>query len=89
MSFLLTCPNCGKRPVAEFAFQGEHKRRPDPQEGFEAWSDYVYMAKNHRGRQLEWWFHRSGCQRWFLSRRSTVDNTDHVSFWFHDLGPDL
>ena len=28
MSFLLTCPNCGERPVAEFRFGGEYHLRP-------------------------------------------------------------
>jgi len=84
MSFLLDCPNCGKRPVAEFGFRGEYKRRPAQGDPFEAWTDYVFMAKNRNGDQIEWWNHRSGCQRWFLVRRDTANNTDHASFWFED-----
>ena len=84
MSFLLDCPNCGKRPVAEFAFRGEYKKRPSQEEPFQAWTDYVFMAKNQQGPQIEWWQHRSGCQRWFLARRDTANNTDHQSFWFEE-----
>jgi len=38
------------------------------------------------GRQIEWWFHRSGCQSWFLAERDTLNNSDHKSFWYGDLG---
>ncbi len=82
MSFLLSCPNCGKRPVQEFTFKGEYQKRPAPDAPFEAWTDYVFMAANRAGRQTEWWFHRNGCQRWFLTERDTTDNTDHRSVWF-------
>ena len=84
MSFLLQCPNCGKRPVGEFAFKGEYKRRPTQADPFEAWTDYVFMAENRQGAQIEWWQHRSGCQRWFLVERDTTDNTAHKSFWFEE-----
>jgi sarcosine oxidase subunit delta len=84
MGFLLDCPNCGKRPVSEFAFRGEYKQRPSQEEPFEAWTDYVFMAQNRQGPQVEWWQHRSGCQRWLLVRRDTTHNTDHESFWFEE-----
>jgi len=38
------------------------------------------------GRQIEWWYHRSGCQSWFLAERDTLNNSDHKSFWYGDLG---
>ena len=84
MGFLLECPNCGKRPVSEFAFRGEYVKRPSQEEPFEAWADYVFMAQNRQGPQIEWWQHRSGCQRWLLVRRDTTHNTDHESFWFEE-----
>ena len=84
MSFMLNCPNCGKRHVGEFTFKGEYRPRPKPEERFDAWTDYVYMARNRKGRQTEWWFHRSGCKRWFLVERDTTNNVDHKSFWFED-----
>ena len=84
MSFLLDCPNCGKRQVSEFAFGNEFVTRPSQEEAFEAWTDYVFMKENIRGKQIEWWYHRDGCKRWFLSYRHTNCSTDHVSFWFDD-----
>ena len=84
MSFLLDCPNCGKRPVGEFTFRGELSSRPDPQADFSAWVDYVFLRHNNRGKQTEWWYHRGGCQRWFLVTRDTNNNTQHKSFWFKD-----
>ena len=84
MSFMLTCPNCGKRFVGEFMFRGEYNPRPGPDEAFDCWVDYVYMQENARGTQVEWWYHRGGCKRWFLVKRDTTRNTDHVSFWFDD-----
>jgi sarcosine oxidase subunit delta len=84
MSFLLSCPNCGKRNVSEFSYRGEYKSRPDQGAPFDAWVDYVYMKSNERGTQTEWWYHRSGCRRWFLVERDTTCNTDHRSYWFDD-----
>ena len=84
MSFMLTCPNCGKRHVGEFTFRGEYRPRPKPEARFDEWTDYVYMARNRKGKQVEWWFHRSGCKRWFLVERDTANNVDHRSFWFED-----
>ena len=84
MSFLLACPNCGKRYVSEFTFRGEYQPRPKAGAPFEQWTDYVYMLENARGPQVEWWYHRGGCKRWFLVKRDTTRNTEHVSFWFED-----
>ena len=84
MSFMLTCPMCGKRQVSEFTFRGEYDRRPSPDDGMDRWTDYVFFKKNTRGRQIEWWYHQSGCRRWFLVARDTTDNTEHVSFLFDD-----
>ncbi|MBD0269076.1 MAG: sarcosine oxidase subunit delta [Cyanobacteria bacterium Co-bin8] len=85
MSFQLTCPNCGRRSVSEFACKGEFTPRPLPDAGLLDWTDYLYLRQNRRGRQLEWWYHRSGCQSWFLVERDTTDNTQHRSFWYRDL----
>ncbi len=84
MSFQLTCPNCGKRPVQEFAFKSEFRPRPEPDAPFSDWGDYVYHRTNQKGTQVEWWFHRSGCQSWFLVERDTTCNTQHRSFWYRD-----
>ena len=82
MSFLLDCPNCGKRNVGEFSFGGEVKRRPSPEAGFDAWVDYVFMNDNVKGLQREWWYHAAGCRRWFQAERDTTNNVGHRSFWF-------
>lgn len=85
MSFRLTCPNCGKRSVSEFTFKSEFKDRPASDADFTEWADYVYFRENNRGRQTEWWYHRRGCQSWFLVERDTTRNTDHQSFWLKDF----
>lgn len=85
MSFQLTCPNCGKRSVGEFTCKGEFTPRPLPSADLLDWTEYIYLKQNRRGRQLEWWYHRSGCQSWFLVERDTTDNTQHRSFWYRDL----
>ncbi|HEY9734739.1 MAG TPA: sarcosine oxidase subunit delta [Trichocoleus sp.] len=85
MGFLLTCPNCGKRSVGEFICKGEFAPRPLPEAALPDWTDYLYLRQNRRGLQLEWWYHRNGCQSWFLVERDTTDNTKHRSFWYRDL----
>lgn len=71
--FQLTCPNCGLRNVSEFRFGGEISLRPK-EANEQVWADYVYNRNNVAGVQTEWWFHRSGCQRWFNARRNTLNN---------------
>ena len=77
MSFLLTCPHCGPRPVGEFHFQGEVTRRPGPGASLRELTDYVYFRDNVAGVQREWWFHRSGCRAWFVAERDTRTNDVH------------
>lgn len=75
MSFQLICPNCGKRSVNEFVYQGEWRDRPAATANLSTWSDYVYLRDNHKGVQAEWWYHRSGCQSWFVVERDSTNNT--------------
>jgi methylglutamate dehydrogenase subunit B len=75
MSFLLACPNCGRRPVDEFSYGGEITFRPDSSEDEHALFSYLYFRRNTAGEQTEWWFHSSGCREWFQARRITSDNT--------------
>jgi heterotetrameric sarcosine oxidase delta subunit len=72
----LNCPNCGERNVSEFRFGGEYNPRPkDPAALSDAeWSRYLYMRRNVRGIQTEWWHHGSGCGLWFLAERGTRTN---------------
>jgi heterotetrameric sarcosine oxidase delta subunit len=74
VSFLLTCPHCGPRPVDEFHFQGEVTRRPGPGASLRELTDYVYFRDNVAGVQREWWYHRTGCRIWFVAERDTRTN---------------
>jgi sarcosine oxidase subunit delta len=73
---LIECPNCGPRNAQEFRYGGEYNSRPSepmvvpPEE----WTDYIYMRANKQGLQKEWWYHRAGCQLWFLAERHTKTN---------------
>ena len=59
--------------------------RPEADADFKEWGDYIFLRENKKGTQTEWWFHRSGCQSWFLVERDTTNNTDHKSFWYKDM----
>ena len=83
MSFLLDCPNLGKRPTAEFAYGGEYIPRPNSKTSFDKWVDYVFFKKNTMGKVLEWWYHRAS-EQWFLTYRDTTDNINHTSFLYKD-----
>jgi methylglutamate dehydrogenase subunit B len=74
MSFLLSCPNCGPRDVNEFAYAGEVTSRPAASPGMGELMDYVYFRHNVAGAQREWWYHRFGCEVWFLAERDTRTN---------------
>lgn len=69
----LDCPNCGLRNSQEFRYGGEYNPRPKQplSASDETWTDYVFMKANKLGVQKEWWYHRSGCQAWFLAERHT------------------
>ena len=74
MSFLLPCPQCGPRDVYEFRWGGEQSQRPEPGSSQETWAQYLYMRSNTAGVQREWWYHRTGCQIWFVAERDTRTN---------------
>jgi heterotetrameric sarcosine oxidase delta subunit len=74
MSFLLPCPNCGLRPVDEFACTGEVTVRPRNSPSLRELTDYLYFKRNAAGVQREWWRHRHGCQAWFVAERDTRTN---------------
>ena len=87
MSFLLSCPNCGKRPVQEFSFRGEYRKRPAPDAPFEAWADYVFMRPNSKGVLLERWVHSHGCRRWFNVARDTLTYKIHAVYEIGEKPP--
>jgi sarcosine oxidase, subunit delta len=74
MSFVLACPNCGTREVADFAFGGEATSRPKERPSMRELNEYNYFRRNVAGVQREWWYHRSGCREWFLAERDTRTN---------------
>ncbi len=74
MTFLVNCPNCGRRSAYEFNFGGEVLRRPSVDAPDEEWYNYAYGRKNVRGVQKEWIYHRFGCKSWFIAVRDTRDN---------------
>jgi heterotetrameric sarcosine oxidase delta subunit len=81
VSFLLGCPGCGPREVSEFSYGGESNKRPGPAAELRDLSRYLFFRVNMAGVQREWWYHRDGCQRWFLARRDTRTNAVLQTFW--------
>jgi sarcosine oxidase subunit delta len=74
LSFILTCPNCGPRPVDEFGYGGEVTNRVTSSEDERELFSYLYFRRNVAGDQREWWFHSSGCREWFQAERNTDRN---------------
>ncbi len=79
---ILTCPNCGPRNVNEFRFGGEVNARPANPDTLDdrAWAEYLFMRANAAGLEVEWWYHRAGCGRWFLAERNTVTNQVQATY---------
>jgi heterotetrameric sarcosine oxidase delta subunit len=72
MSFLLDCPHCGLRPVTEFGYGGE-LATAEPS-GKKSLAAELYLRDNVAGVQRESWFHRFGCEHWFVAERDTHTN---------------
>ena len=53
MSFLLPCPNCGPRPVDEFACTGEVTVRPKSSPSLRELTDYLYFTAERDTRTNE------------------------------------
>jgi heterotetrameric sarcosine oxidase delta subunit len=81
MSFLVPCPDCGGREVSEFSYGGESNKRPAPDALLRDLARYLFFRRNVAGEQVEWWYHRDGCQRWFLARRDTRSNAFAETYW--------
>jgi len=80
----IACPNCGLRNAQEFRYGGEYNPRPPKPLAVDQvkWTDYLYMRSNKQGVQTEWWYHRAGCQLWFLAERDTKSNlVDKTYLW--------
>ena len=74
MSFLLPCPNCGPRDVEEFRCAGEVTVRPKGSPSPRELNTYIYFRENVAGVSREWWYHRYGCELWFIAERDTRTN---------------
>lgn len=77
---VIPCPWCGPRPENEFHYGGQaHVIRPaDPSSVDDAaWTAYLYLRDNPRGRHAERWRHQYGCGRFFNCVRDTV--TDRIA----------
>lgn len=81
MAFLIACPNCGMRDVYDFRFGGEFTKRPKPDSSAESWNEYFYLKTNQAGEQMEWWYHKFGCRKWFVAKRNTINNEIEETSW--------
>ena len=74
---LIECPWCGVRPENEFRYGGEAQivRPAGPAVVDDAaWTDFLYMRANPKGRHAERWRHIHGCGRFFNCVRDTVSD---------------
>ena len=73
---IIECPHCGERNQTEFRYGGEYNPRPNNlmEVSDAAAADFIYMKENKWGVQKEWWYHRQGCQTWFMAERHTRTN---------------
>ncbi len=78
MSFMITCPNCGRRDIHEFRFGAEDRENIpkeatiDPTQRYEM----THQRTNAAGPQKELWFHRDGCESWITVWRDTSDDRE-------------
>ena len=71
----IPCPYCGERDETEFAYGGEaHVPYPGDPDALDddAWSAYLFVRANPKGRFAERWCHSTGCRRWFNVIRDTA-----------------
>ena len=69
----IACPHCGMRDEVEFAYRGDATvNRPVPDADIGAFHDYLYLRRNPRGWQVEWWQHSGGCRAFLKVVRHTV-----------------
>jgi sarcosine oxidase delta subunit len=72
MSFLLRCPNCGSRDVAEFRYGGQILA-------------HSLLECNLPEVQQERWYHRYGCRRWLTARRDVRTNQVLHTGWLGEV----
>jgi methylglutamate dehydrogenase subunit B len=70
---VIRCPWCGARDHTEFTYGGDGTLKPPAADApLSAWSDYVYLRDNPRGRHVELWHHGASCRRWIEVVRDTL-----------------
>ncbi|HIE78080.1 MAG TPA: sarcosine oxidase subunit delta [Candidatus Thioglobus sp.] len=78
------CPHCQMHLEEEdFSYSGEALiARPNNPSSIsdDEWGDYLFMRKNPKGRHVEQWQHSSGCRKFFVIERNTIDNTIYSSY---------
>jgi sarcosine oxidase, subunit delta len=88
VTFLIDCPNCGRREALEFSYGGETTRRATDSSTEREFTDYLFYRENVNGWQTEWWLHRDGCRAWFLAERHTFTNEIRATYLpGQDRGP--
>jgi sarcosine oxidase subunit delta len=78
MSFMITCPNCGRRDIHEFRFGAEVRDKIPNEATIDKKQHYemIHERTNAAGPQKELWFHRDGCEAWFTVWRDTRDDLE-------------
>jgi heterotetrameric sarcosine oxidase delta subunit len=69
---LITCPYCGPRALAEFAFERPAESIAPLDATPEAAAQRLYTRENPRGRSSELWRHAYGCRAWLRVERDTA-----------------
>lgn len=71
----ITCPFCGERESAEFAYLGDadFARPSDPfaPDAPARFYEAVYLRENPAGPHDELWYHSFGCRSWLRVTRDT------------------
>ncbi|QUD90456.1 sarcosine oxidase subunit delta [Phenylobacterium montanum] len=70
--FLITCPHCGPRSQAEFAYERAEEAVVRPTDSLEATTAALYTRANPRDFEWELWRHAYGCRAWIRMRRHRV-----------------
>ena len=73
MSFMITCPNCGRRSIHEFRFGAEVRDGGPSADTIDPVRRYkeTHERTSGAGPQKERWFHRDGCESWVTVWRDT------------------
>lgn len=52
--------------------------RPEPDAPAADWHEYLHLRDNPKGLHREFWHHVSGCRRWLIVERDTVNHEIHA-----------